>query len=198
MIQNNESMSIRRVTMADKSIVTEILARCFAEDPHVCWLLQECENPSKMSILMSYVFEETLRKGEIYINDEHTAVSLWDSERQGKITFHFFYSHISLLLKIGPRSIMRMLRMEGKVHKLYPKKTPYYHLYLLAVAPERQGLGLASKMLKPVLEEKSQQGIPAFLETANLTNVEIYKKKGFRTIETIREGEHELSVMLKE
>jgi hypothetical protein len=45
------------------------------------------------------------------------------------------------------------------------------------------------------MKEKS---IPVFLETANLRNVDIYKKKGFKVFETLAIGEHNVFLMSNE
>lgn len=191
-------MSFRRANNADKAIVVDILVHSFVVDPHVSWLLERCDHPNKLRILMNYIFEETISKGEIYIHEDECAVALWDSERPARFTFQYILRHLQLFFRIGPRSIHRMLGMELEIHKIYPKKLPYFHLYLLAVSPEMQGRGYASKMLNPVLEQKVAAGIPVYLETANPANVEIYKKKGFRPFSSIKDGKHELFLMKKD
>jgi ribosomal protein S18 acetylase RimI-like enzyme len=52
----------------------------------------------------------------------------------------------------------------------------------VAIAPEFQGRGFASRLLRPRLTEAEERGEPVFLETHNPRNLLIYEKYGFRII----------------
>jgi ribosomal protein S18 acetylase RimI-like enzyme len=79
-----------------------------------------------------------------------------------------------------------------KNFRKYPR---YCHLYVIGVLPEAQGKGLASTLMNPVLQAMKEKSIPVFLETANLRNVGIYKKKGFEIFETLTIGDHSVFLM---
>lgn len=186
---------MRKANFKDKIIVTNILVKSFQNDPHVSWLLEKCKNKNKLKILMNYVFDETIRRGEIYLTHDNAAVALWDSEQKERITLHFILRNFSFLLRIGLSSVMRILKSEGKVHKNFRKHKKYFHLFLISVMPESQGQGLASLLMNPILQEKTENGIPVFLETANKTNVEIYKRKGFVVFDILSQEDKELYLM---
>ena len=62
------------------------------------------------------------------------------------------------------------------------------HLYLstLGVEPSRQGLGLGSALIRPMLERADAEGLPCYLETFQPRNVPLYQKHGFKiTIEEV-------------
>jgi len=61
------------------------------------------------------------------------------------------------------------------------------HLYLmvLGVATAFQGQGLGTKLMKALVEESEQAGIPIYLETQTETNVQWYEKLGFRQIKQV-------------
>ncbi len=67
--------------------------------------------------------------------------------------------------------------------ELAPEK--HWFLQLLGVAPEHQGKGHASRLLRPMLERLDEEGLPAYLETTNPVNVPRYEHFGF---EVVREG----------
>jgi ribosomal protein S18 acetylase RimI-like enzyme len=66
---------------------------------------------------------------------------------------------------------------------------------MIGVWPEAQGKGLASALMNPMIQRMKEKSIPVFLETANLRNVEIYKKKGFKIFETLTVGDRNLFLM---
>ncbi len=190
-------MSIRKAAHKEKATVSGILEQAFEKDPHVNWLLEKSNNPQKLRILTDYLFDETIRKGEIYINEDNSAVILFNSNKKEKISVHYAHRNASFLFKIGIRAVARILKMENRVNKIYPKDSPYSHLLMIAVSSEARGKGLASTMMNPFLTKMNEQNIPVYLETANKTNVEIYKHKGFEVETSVKDGLHELFVMVK-
>lgn len=168
-----------------KPRVQQILYSAFREDPHTTWLIEQSRNPRKLEILVNYVVEETFRRGTVYLTDDHQGVALWDSEKREPLTWHYLKRNIDFLFRVGFRSVLRILRSESMVHRHFRKYHRFAHLYMIGVLPEARGKGLASELMDPVLEKMKQEGIPLVLETANPRNVEIYKKKGFRSYKTV-------------
>jgi GNAT superfamily N-acetyltransferase len=186
---------MRLATLADADRVKHILLVSFRNDPQVNWLLEESKNPLKLNVLIDYVVDQTLRRGEIYLSDSNDAVALWDSDRNEKMSLHSIYRNLAFLIQIGIKPVMRILKSEGIVHKNFIRFPRFCHLYLIGVLPEAQGKGLASALMNPMMQRMKEQSIPAFLETANLRNVEIYKKKGFSVFQTLTIGKHSLFLM---
>lgn len=183
-----ENSKMIKAEYKDKAIVTNILAVSFKNDPQVNWYLEESRNRNKLNILIDYVFEETIRKGEIYISEDNMATALWNSEKKEKFSLTYILRNLSFLFRIGIKSTMRILKMNKLIYSQYPNNSRYYHLYLIGVLPEAQGKGLASSLMNPKLAEKRENEIPVYLETANQKNVEIYKKKGFNIFNSIQTG----------
>lgn len=177
---------MRKAEYKDKAIVTNILEVSFKNDPQVNWYLEESRNRNKLNILIDYVFEETIRKGEIYISEENMAAALWNSEKKEEFSLNYILRNLSFLFRIGLKSTIRILKMLKLTYSQYPKNRSYSHLHLIGVMPEAQGKGLASSLMNPILAEKKVNKIPVYLETANQKNVEIYKRKGFRIFNTIQ------------
>ena len=73
---------MRIATLADVDLIKNILLVSFRNDSHVTWLVEESKNKFKLKVLIDYVVHQTLRRGEIYLNDDNNAVALWDSGRK--------------------------------------------------------------------------------------------------------------------
>jgi ribosomal protein S18 acetylase RimI-like enzyme len=188
---------IRKATCDDQSFVVDILCKSFRHDPHMSWLLDKCRNPSKFRIMMTYLFQKTMEIGDIYITEDKKAVALWKSGKKHKPTWGLLLRNLKLLHDIGILSIIRILINERFTYKQYPKDRKFYHLYLIGVLPECQGKGYASQLLNPVLHEMAETSVPVYLETANVHNVLIYRKKGFKTYNTWLRSGFELYYMKK-
>jgi len=186
---------MRTATLADVDLIKSILLASFKNDPHLTWLLQESKNKFKLNVLIDYVVHQTLRKGEIYLTDDNNGVALWDCERNEKMSFHYIWRNLAFLIRIGVRSVVRIVKSEAHVHNNFRKYSRYCHLYMVGVWPEAQRKGLASALMNPMIQRMKEKSIPVFLETANLRNVEIYKKKGFKIFETLTVGDRNLFLM---
>jgi ribosomal protein S18 acetylase RimI-like enzyme len=189
---------MKRATLADADRVKNILLLSFKNDPHVNFLLEESKNERKLNILIDYVADQTFRRGEIYLSDDDNGVALWDFERNEKMTLHSIWRNLAFLIRIGIRSVIRIVKLEAHVHNNFRKYPRYCHLYMIGVLPEAQGRGLASRLMNPMLQTMKEKSIPVFLETANLRNVGIYKKKGFKIFETLIVRDHDLFLMSTE
>jgi GNAT superfamily N-acetyltransferase len=189
---------MRRATVGDADLVRNILLVTFKNDPHVNFLLEESKNERKLNILIDYVVDQTFMQGEIYLSDDNNGVALWDFERNEKMTLHYIGRNLDFLIQIGIKSVIRIVKSEAHIHNNFRKYPRYCHLYMIGVLPQAQGKGLASTLMNPMLQKMKEKSIPVFLETANLRNVDIYKKKGFKVFETLTIGDHSVFLMSNE
>lgn len=63
---------------------------------------------------------------------------------------------------------------------------PHWYLHLVAVRPQFTGRGYASRLIRPILARASREGVPCFLITQTLQNVEMYRHWGFAVVEEMR------------
>lgn len=56
---------------------------------------------------------------------------------------------------------------------------PYWYLGVLATAPDRQGQGLGTAVLAPILAAADRAGLAAWLETGSEANLRFYGRLGF-------------------
>jgi ribosomal protein S18 acetylase RimI-like enzyme len=65
---------------------------------------------------------------------------------------------------------------------------PHWYLSMIVVEPSQQGKGYGSALMQPVLMQCNRDGIPAYLESSNPTNIPFYERHGFEVIGTIQTG----------
>jgi ribosomal protein S18 acetylase RimI-like enzyme len=84
------------------------------------------------------------------------------------------------------------LRDLAQMESIHPKRAPHWYLGFLGVAPAKQGRGLGTRLLEPVLRRCDAEGTAAYLETSNPANLALYSRHGFEVIAEcdIRSGPH--------
>jgi GNAT superfamily N-acetyltransferase len=58
-------------------------------------------------------------------------------------------------------------------------REPHWYLNVLSAEPSRQGQGLGTAVLSPVLERCDAEGVGAYLESTNPRNRTLYRRSGF-------------------
>jgi ribosomal protein S18 acetylase RimI-like enzyme len=71
-----------------------------------------------------------------------------------------------------------------KVEALHPTE-PHWYLFTLGTAPERQGHGVGSALLRSRLAHIDESGEPAYLESSKERNLPLYERFGFKVIDTL-------------
>ena len=88
---------------------------------------------------------------------------------------------LKLILHSGLGMIVRLLTYENYAMNLKKEFTDHYDWYLfhLSIKKDAQGKGLASKLMRPMLQFCDEEKMVAYLETNKETNVGLYRHYGF-------------------
>lgn len=68
----------------------------------------------------------------------------------------------------------------------YHPGEPHWYLPVMGVVPERQGQGIGSAMMRPVLDQCDATGTLAYLEATTERSRALYTRLGFETLEILR------------
>src|SRR5688500_5386289 len=82
------------------------------------------------------------------------------------------------LARICGRELGRQMRLTSAQESAHPHE-PHYYLPLAGVTPDRQGRGIGSALLQPVLDRCDRDGVPAYLEATSERNRALYERHGF-------------------
>ena len=88
------------------------------------------------------------------------------------------------MLRQGPAAVKRQLDAGDAMQKVHDAlmQKPHAYLLLLGIDPQKQGQGLATRLLEPTLERLDREGLPAYLDTHNPDNVSLYRRFGFEVV----------------
>ncbi len=86
----------------------------------------------------------------------------------------------------GPRAVRNFLFMDAAMAKSHARiagRGPHYYLFVLGVAPERQGRGIGKSMLHHLSARADARGLPCYLETDKPSSVRLYESVGYEVVE---------------
>lgn len=95
---------------------------------------------------------------------------------------------LSVLLSLGRHGGSRLRTAGAYLDAMHRRLAPPGHLFLfvLGVAPQHQGAGHASALLRPVLARLDRDHRPCYVDTVNGDAVPLYEHLGFTVVERAR------------
>lgn len=125
--------------------------------------------------------------GEVWTTQDAAAAALWAPPDGWRTTAREDLAlsrgllHPQLVMRL-PMVVWGLLGME----RVHPERPPHWYLAVLGTEPGRQGEGLGSAVLRPVLEQCDEDGVAAYLESSNERNNDFYARHGFRVTGEVR------------
>jgi ribosomal protein S18 acetylase RimI-like enzyme len=92
----------------------------------------------------------------------------------------------TLLFATGLSRFSRLVALRAAIDSHHPMEKPHAYLWFLGVAPQAQGMGVGSRLLKVGTDRLDAAGLPAYLETQKERNVGLYQRHGFEVISTYK------------
>lgn len=170
---------IRHVTAADVPAVSLMLARSFADDPVKLFLVGGNELPIEKTAPFFRVMQTIqLLHGHVYTTADHSAAALWSPPGQWKIPFTQVVRHSPAFFKLYGWRFIPNLSVLADMEKLHPE-APHYYLEILGTDPARQGQGLGTALMSPMIERADREGVGMYLESSKESNVPYYSRFGF-------------------
>lgn len=168
------------MTDDDVDAVAAANARAFFDDPLQVWALPDAstrlDKLEQMFALQTRV--ATLRIGEAYTDDTCSVGAFWAPPGKWEPPAEIV-EQLTPLRTILAEGLGRFLIAMHAMHEVHPEE-PHWYLQGLGTDPPRQGQGLASAALGPVLARCDTEGVPAYLESTKERNVGFYETHGWR------------------
>jgi ribosomal protein S18 acetylase RimI-like enzyme len=178
-IETKPDLRLRRAVPQDASMIGDILARAFHDDPVGRWVMPGEERRRRIAPRVFRLFAEAyIPHEDVYVNADGTGVALWlppDRQLLDDEQAEVFGARLGEAAGIDASRLFEL-------QKLFDDHLPrdsHYHLHLLGVVPERQGRGIGSALLDPLLERADSEGVPAYLEATSPRNEQLYERHGF-------------------
>jgi ribosomal protein S18 acetylase RimI-like enzyme len=158
---------------ADRHRVVSTFVAAFAADPAVRYFFpDDGAYPAQAATFAGYLFDKRVGVDGVHLADGGAAVALWDPPG-GTSTVD--------ALELPADAQQRLDAYDAIVHHYLPS-TPHWYLGVLATHPEHTGRRLGRAVMATGVERAHAAGLPAYLETSNARNVDVYRGAGFEVV----------------
>jgi ribosomal protein S18 acetylase RimI-like enzyme len=169
-----------RADLAEVERLSAALAAAFEDDPVFRWLIPSASR--RLRRLVRFFRLElrhvVLPAGSAWTIDGAAGASLELPPGAWKMP-------IGAQLALGPGFARvfgaRLPRAMSLITKMEHRhlREPHYYIPYIGVAPQAQGQGLGSVLLRATLDRCDTEGLPAYLEATSERNVALYERLGF-------------------
>ena len=179
-----EKAGLYTVKEKDLDRLAEVAADAYMDYPLHNWFTKGKYDAKASELLMKVTLKSMSEDAIIYADSEEmNGFAVW-------VPFGFkgtealpFLRHggLKLFLYTGLGFVGRLLSYEKYAMNLKKEFTDHYDWYLfnLSIKKDAQGKGIASKLMRPMLQFCDDERMVAYLETNKETNVGLYQHYGF-------------------
>jgi ribosomal protein S18 acetylase RimI-like enzyme len=174
---------VRKATLADVPRLAQALASAFQDDPVITWVLPD---EQRRRVVLPAFMEFRLRNlafphDAVWMVQDGAAAAAWVPP-PGRWQMSLA-QRVRLLLPI-----IRFLRLRtptvlgglGRMEACHPHEPPHWYLFIIGSEQAAQGRGFGSVLLAHMLNRIDRGGFPAYLESSNERNLDLYARHGFR------------------
>ncbi|HVU61795.1 MAG TPA: GNAT family N-acetyltransferase [Mycobacteriales bacterium] len=183
------SRTVRLIGRNEATLLGEILADAFAEDPVFQWLIDPNvrNRDQRMRMFFTSMSRSYLRQAKpCYISGDGSAAAMWAAPGKWALPMSEMALEAAPQTAAFGRRLQRALRTQLQIEGLHPKSPKHWYLGYLGARQENQGQGFGSQLLREVLSKADADGVPAYLESSNERNVPLYERHGFKVVEEVR------------
>ncbi|MFF9123772.1 GNAT family N-acetyltransferase [Streptomyces sp. NPDC014889] len=183
-------VGIRAAGEDDRELVVRLLDEAFQDDPVSGWVFPEREYRRRTHHRLMAAFTDiVLAEGRIDVTEDGTACALWLSmppaadgdgpaDADGSGDAAGADDAVRLRESVDPANarVEEIARLMADSH---PSDRAHEYLWMIGVAPARQGEGLGSALVRHVLDRCDREGVPAYLEASSERSTKLYERLGF-------------------
>lgn len=170
----------RLLAPTDNLEIAETLARAFQTETGWSYVIPDPKlRAQRLAGAFHLFLQDEHRKGAVFGTDGIEAVTLWRGPGQAHDSL---WDRARLIIPFIQRlrfSIFRGLEVADLIEKHLPKE-PVWYLHYAGCDPAHQGKGFGGAAIRAGLERADEDGLPAYLETADEHNVALYQSFGFQ------------------
>lgn len=178
----HDDAGVRLITPADLDALAGVLGRAFDVDPVFRAILPDDAHRARA---LPRLFHEWIRVLHLpypetsWTTTDLSGAALWSPDGAWDVGLGALLRMMPRLLgALGTRAVPG-LRVLHEMEAPHPRK-PHVYLRVVGCEPDRQGRGIGSRLMQPMLAQCDARGDAAYLESSNEKNVPLYMRHGFQ------------------
>lgn len=182
-------LEIRQAGQSDRDAVARLLDEAFRSDPVSSWVFPDPEHRAAVHGKFLGVFVDVaLAEGRIDYAVDGSAAALWLRIPAGDPDAGHVEDEVPAKMRAVADPDNERCELVGRLTgAAHPMAEEHEYLLMIAVAPGRQGEGLGTELVRPVLERCDREGVPAYLEASSERSKGLYERLGWQfTGEAVR------------
>ncbi|MGW6885052.1 GNAT family N-acetyltransferase [Streptomyces goshikiensis] len=174
-------LEIRQADQSDRDAVARLLDVAFREDPVSGWVFPDPEHRAAVHGKFLGVFVDVaLEEGRIDCAVDGSAAALWLRVPAGDPDAEAAEDEVPARMRAAADPDNERCELVGRLTgAVHPTAEEHEYLLMIAVAPGRQGEGLGTELMRPVLERCDREGLPAYLEASSERSKVLYERLGW-------------------
>lgn len=185
----NPPIVVRAAQHSETDKIGRALATAFQTDPMMCHLVPESRRFARLTALFTFETDTTPNPWVALNGDQVVGAALWTPPGASATpsTFDMLRNIPRITRALGTR-LGPAVRSFRAIEKAHPKAPP--HWYLQTIGAAQSGRGVGGALLRDGLARVDEARQPAYLESSVPSNVDIYRRYGFRVIGEIALPDH--------
>lgn len=177
---SGDAPGIRAATPSDVDALSQALAAAFMDDPIFGWLLPD--RGRRYDKLLRFfaleVGDVVLPTGTVWMSDAGSGACLELPPDAWRLPLRTQALHApqfaAIFGRLLPRALVTITQMERR-----HLREPHLYVPYIGVAPEGQGAGLGTELLRRTTARADAERLPAYLEATSERNAALYARLGF-------------------
>lgn len=172
--------AITQASKANSAAIIATLARAFADDPAMCWIMPDpATRHARLPALFTALVAEEFADGWALTSPASEAVTLWRGSEAVHLSLWQLATALPRYWRALGGNLLRGLAVSQAIEAHHPKGQRYHYLHYAGVDPAFQGRGWGGAAIRAGQDRARAAGLPIYLETATPENVGLYQRLGF-------------------
>ena len=186
---SNDLAGLIRINKFNAKHAVEVLVSAFRNYPLLHYYFpSEVERETISNYFLSVVVYSGIKYGEVYVTSSNLeGIAVWMPSNNYPLTFWEMLRSVplSIIFGFGRCGGSKMRRFSDYLDSVHQRLVPFKHWFLqtIGVAPQFQGKGFGSKLLKPMFYKIDEERLPCYLETIDEQNVSLYEHFDFKIVD---------------
>jgi GNAT superfamily N-acetyltransferase len=178
----------RAATPSEAGPLATALAAAFAHDPVFSWLIPDAARQRRARLERFFRLElchVVLPTGTAWTTDDLTGACLELPPDRWRMPFTMQVRHGPAFGRVFGARLPHAFGLITLMERRHLRE-PHLYIPYVGVAPEAQGQGLGTTLMRPTLDRADAASLPAYLEATSERNAVLYERLGFQHLGPFR------------